>query len=209
MALLCHSAPVSTFTSYLPNLGASSDQANNAQGGRWLPKPLQSRPESVSGLPREALPGLNSCSNSLFYSLRDSPEPKSPEHKSPASDSTIQLSSGSETASTPTSSQFTDLRSPAKAHQHPEEEAPKKTRGLPKKTTAGGSVGQRGGHSSPTDGFRDRSSSGSRLPERQTRWSARPRGPQTGCKSTSGTLNSSFSDMTPIRNDYFWHHYFY
>ena len=165
------------------------DQADNAKGGRWPLEPLQSRPESVSGLPREPSPGLNSSSDSLFYWLQDSPEPKSPEHKSPASDSTIQLSSGSETASPPTSSQFANPRSPAKAHKHPEEEAPKKARGRPKTTAARGSAGQRGGHSSPPDGSRGRSSSGSRSPECQTRRSARPQGPQTGCKSSSDTLN--------------------
>merc|ERR1711911_402966 len=117
-------------------------------------EPPQSRPELDSGLLGEASPGRNSSPDSLFFSLQESPEPKSPEHRSPSSDSTIQLSSGSETASPPTSSQYFDPRSPAKAHKHPEEEAPKKARGRPKKTATGGSTGQCGGHGSQT-GSRD------------------------------------------------------
>ena len=164
------------FHSYFPNLGNQVELLEDASGDRPPSEPLQSRPELIEGLPREASPGRNSSSESLFFSLEDSPEPKSQWPRSPTSNSTTQLSSGSETASPPTSSQLADPRSPDKAHKDAEEAAQKKTRGCPKKTTTGGSAGQRGGHSSPPDGSQDQSSSGSRLPQGQTKRSTRPRG---------------------------------
>ena len=168
------------FLSYSPNLGTSTNLNSDAPAGLLSSEPLPSRPESVSSLPREASPGRNSSSESLFFSSPESPEPRFSQPKFPASTDTMQLSSGSETASPPTSSQLVDPRSPAKALKDAEEEAPKKARGHPKKTTTTGSAGLSGGHNSsqgsPTDGSRDRSSSGSRSPI-QTRRSTRPRGP--------------------------------
>ena len=161
------------FTSYNPYLGTSADKLEHATDTQ-MREPPQSRPEFNSGLPGEVSPGRTSSPDSLFFSLQESPEPKSSEHRSPASDSTIQLSSGSETASPPTSSQYFDPRSPAEAHQNPETEAPKKARGRPKKIATGGSTGQCGGHGSQT-GARDRSDS--RSPELLTRRSARARAP--------------------------------
>jgi len=168
------------FLSYSPNLGTSANPNSDAPVGPFSSEPLPSRPESISSLPREDSPGRNSSSESLFFSSPESPEPRFSQPQFPASTDAMQLSSGSETASPPTSSQLVDPRSPAKALKDAEEEAPKKARGRPKKTTITGSAGLSGGHNSsrgsPTDGSRDRSSSGSRSPI-QTRRSTRPRGP--------------------------------
>ena len=147
---------IKPFLSYSPHLGGRVITSENAPEDPLPFEPLQSRPEPTGGRPREDSTSKNSSSDSLFFSLEEPPEPRSPSPKSLILDPISQLSSGSQTVSPPTSSQLADLRSPAKAHKDAEEAATKKARGRPKKTTTGGGTGQRGSHGSPPDGSRDR-----------------------------------------------------
>merc|ERR1711911_85538 len=168
------------FHSYLPTLGNQTQPRSHATGetppSETLPsEPRPSQPELTGGLPSGIPPSQhNSSTESLFFSLE---EPTSPEPGSPISRCANPPSSGSETASPPTSSQRGDPRSPPVPHKDAEEAFTKKTRGRPKKTATGRSSGKCGRSGSPQGSNRGQSSSGSRSPQSGTRRSTRPRGP--------------------------------